>query len=122
MKIKRNPGDPMHRFTVTVNWEDYQILLEGKPVGTRYDGDNKVIIQTCYQFDKEEPGAFENSLRQEGYGEYNRTTSDIDLFIPAGVLRCSFIRAYRYLKDGGNIIVTPDDPMFNDINICVELP
>ena len=104
MEIKEKSS---FNLEIIISWEDWKNLDKGSVVKFRYYDWNGYLhmIHPCDPYNPESKLA---SLKKKDYGEVNRKTAEINIYLPHGVLRHSFISASRLSTKFGNLKVIPN--------------
>ncbi|MBS3081049.1 hypothetical protein J4221_06245 [Candidatus Pacearchaeota archaeon] len=107
---------------VIISWEDWERLEKGETIGDRYDGENKLLVHRTHPFNSGDYESKIKSFQQKEYAEFDRTTMDIDVYIPHGVLRDVRVSASRFSERLGNLKIIPDSEFCENMEIKVLYP
>ena len=102
-------------------FSDYEILNSGKPVITRWRPDGHVYLQIMDPESKDsEEDRYSKSFGKREYAIVDMEANDIDIYVPWGVVNCSFILAVKFSKEFGNLEVKPPVESLEDMFIRLE--
>jgi len=119
MRIKR--AEPLN-IEAILDWQDFERLEQGNVIGDRYDAENKLLIQMSYPFNPHDSESRQKSFQKKESAEFNRTTMDIEVFIPQGVLRDARVVASNFSEKLGNLKITPSSEYCAGMKIRVVYP
>jgi hypothetical protein len=81
-----------------------------------------LLVHMTHPFNPEDYELRIKSLQQREYAKFDRTTSDIDVYIPQGVLRDARVSASRFSAKLGNLEIIPESGFCENMEIKVSYP
>ena len=116
MKIEREDLN----ILAELNWDDWEKLKSGKIVGNRYDGQNKLLIQTLSEANRHNLNL--GFSPQGDYAEFNRYSMDIDVYVSPEDLKDVRISASVFNVPKDNLEIIPYVPFCEDMCIKIIYP
>ena len=102
-------------------FSDLEILNKGNSVITRWRPDGQVYLQIMDPESKDLGiGRYPKSLAKREYAIVNTEANDIDIYVPWGLVNCSFMLATKFDKEFGNLEVKPPVESLEDMRIRLE--
>jgi hypothetical protein len=115
MQITNKFNDNNLNLRVILNWIDWKRLVNGEIIGDRYNGESKIAFYNLNRF----RGVPEFVDRE--HAVLNRSSLDIDVFIPECVLQDCRIVASKFSRALKNLTgLIDDNPL--EIALRVEYP
>ena len=91
-----------------LNWDDWGILTKGGEIGTRYDGENKLLIRM--------------SENGKSYAEFDRRIMDIFVYVSERVLRDVRCPYSVFNLELGNLNIFPTLDSCEDMDLRIYYP
>jgi hypothetical protein len=121
MSMERTLNSREHFLELEMNWEDFDLLNQGKQVETRWPM-GKVYAHNMDPLSKGNHKKMDRSMRKREGAVLNLETGDVNIYVPSGVLNTAFYLATNFSYELGNLRIEPYDERSRPIHIRLIFP